>query len=91
MMVSDFDLFFFWRRVLMIACTIYALIQLGQTLYTWYVRLKGRDRYSSIARQYLLIQMLRISPRKFAWELFGLAALSAILLVMIFLHIPLNR
>jgi len=86
MMLADFDLFFFWRRVLVIACTIYAIIRLAQTARTWYGRLSGRGRHVTIARQYLLIQLLRISPRRFIWELFDLAVLAALAGVLIYLH-----
>jgi len=87
-MVPEFDLFFFWRRVLMIVCTIYAIIALAQSAYAWYVRLSGRERYMSMARQYLLVQLLRVSPRRFVWELVDLAILTAVFLTLVFLHLP---
>lgn len=86
MNMGEFDLFFFWRRVLMIACTIYAIVRLAQSGYDWYVRLRAPDRYTAIARQYLLVQLLRLSPRRFFWDLFDLAVLGAIMLALIFLH-----
>ncbi len=89
--LADFDLFFFWRRVLMIACTIYAVIRLAQTAWTWYVRLSGRARHLAIARQYLLIQLLRVSPRRFLWHLLDLAMLLIVLLLLIGGHVPLGK
>ncbi|MDD4888913.1 MAG: hypothetical protein PHU85_03215 [Phycisphaerae bacterium] len=89
-MLADggFDLFFFWRRVLMIACTIYAIVRLAQSGYSWYVTLRGPGRQWSVARQYLLIQLLRVSPRRFFWELLDVAILSAIMVTLIVLHGP---
>lgn len=86
-MLAELDLFFFWRRVLVIACTIYAVVRLAQSLYGWYVTLWARDRYTSIARQYLLVQLIRVSPRRFAWDLVDIAILSAIVLGLLYLHI----
>ncbi len=86
MLLAELDLFFFWRRVLVIACTIYALVRLIQAAWTWYVRLRGGERYMAIARQYLLIQLLRVSPRRFAWELLDLAVLTLVALALIYLH-----
>lgn len=85
-MLAAVDLFFLWRRVLMIACTIYAVIRLAQSGWCWYQRLRGRDRRLSMARQYLLIQLLRVSPRRFAWELFEIAALAGAVLTLSALH-----
>ena len=88
MLLADFDLFFFWRQILLYASTIYVLITTGQWLYSWYVTLWARDRYSSMARQYLLIQLLRISPRRFFWDLLDLAIWSAIFIAIVLLHTP---
>jgi len=86
MQLPDFDLFFFWRRVLVTACTIYAIVRLAQSGWTWYVRLRGGDRHVVIARQYLLIQLLRLSPRRFFWEIVDLIILGIVVLALIYLH-----
>ena len=91
MLLADFDLFFFWRQILVIAGTIYAMVTTAQSLYGWYVTLRARDRYTSMARQYLLIQLLRVSPRRFFWHLLDLAIWTVVMIGLIFLHTPLER
>jgi len=87
MVLADFDLFDLWRQILVIACWIYAIVTTAQWVYSWYGTLWARDRYTSMARQYLLVQLLRISPRKFVWELVDIAILTAVMIVLIFLHV----
>ncbi|MCG3180489.1 MAG: hypothetical protein BIFFINMI_02851 [Phycisphaerae bacterium] len=82
----QFDLFFLWRRILVIACTLYAVIRLAQSAMLWYGRLTGPSRYTSMARQYLLVQLLRISPRRFIWEIMDIALLAALAGTLIWLH-----
>jgi hypothetical protein len=84
--MAEFDFFFLWRRVLIIACYLYAAIKTAQAVMLWYRRLSGRGRYLSMARQYLLVQLLRVSPRRFAWEMLDLLILSAATLALIYAH-----
>ena len=86
MILADLDLFFLWRRILVIACTLYAIVRLAQAARTWYVRLSGRQRHMAIARQYLLIQLLRVSPKRFGWQLLELGVLAVTLLGLIYAH-----
>jgi hypothetical protein len=90
MLLADngFDLFDFWRQILVIASTIYVLVTTGQWLYSWYVMLRAKDRYTVMARQYLLIQLLRLSPKRFFWELLDLFIWTVVLIALIFLHMP---
>ena len=80
------DLFFFWRRVLVIACTVYGLVRLAQTAVMWYSRLTAPGRTVAMTRQYMLLQLLRVSPRRFLWQIIDLLVLSALLLTLIYLH-----
>ena len=82
----DFDLFFFFRRLLVIACAIYSVIRLAQAARMWYGRLSGPARHTAMARQYLLIQLLRVSPRRFTWELLDIALLAALAGALIYVH-----
>lgn len=82
----ELDLFFLWRRVLVIACFVYAAVRLAQFLIRWYRNLSGQGRYISLARSYVLLHMLRISPRRFAWEIVDIVLLAGVATTLIWLH-----
>ena len=54
------DLFTFFRYVLAWIVTIYATIVTLQSLWGWYVWLKGQDRYTGMLRRYLIVHGLRL-------------------------------
>jgi len=85
-MLAAFDLFFFFRRFLMIACAVYAIVRLSQSMWRWWRYLFAPRRSAALARHYLLLQVLRIRVRRFATELAQIAALAAVLVLVIWLH-----
>jgi hypothetical protein len=54
------DFFNFFRWALATIVTIYATIITLQSLWEWYVWLKGEDRYIGLLRRYLIVQGLRL-------------------------------
>jgi hypothetical protein len=59
-MDAPFDLFFFFRRILVILVTVYATVVTLQSLWDWYVRLTSSGRYISLLRRYLIVHGLRL-------------------------------
>ena len=54
------DLFDFFRWVLGTVVTIYATIITLQSLWGWFIWLKGEDRYIGLLRRYLIVHGLRL-------------------------------
>lgn len=79
------DLFELWRLVLGFLCTIYATVVTVQSLWSWCVYFSGADRSTTLMRRYVIVQLLRLKPGRFSWELvqigFWLVVLIAILRV----------
>jgi hypothetical protein len=81
------DLFEFWRLVLGSICTIYALVIAARSLWGWLVYFSGMDRSVSMARQYLVVQLLRLRIRRFSGELLRIALWTGVLIYLLRLHI----
>ena len=86
MTVPGRDLFELWRLVLGTACTIYALVVTIRSLWGWVLYFSGMDRSVSMARQYLIVQLLRLRVRRFAGELLQIAFWAAALIYVLRLH-----
>ncbi len=80
------DLFQLWRLVLCATCTVYALVVAGRSLWRICVHLSGPGRTASLLRSYLIVQMLRLRPRRFAWEFLQIGLWLTILLVLLAWH-----
>jgi len=87
--MPDIDIFDFYRYLLAIFVTVYVSIITMQWAWGWYLVLRGKERYISILRQYLILHALRMRFRAFwgdvliclllcvvfvlIWQLHGLA------------------
>jgi len=78
-----FDLY---RRLLMLVCTVYAAVRLGQSLWRWSGRLSGPSRGSRLLRGYAGAMMLSIRVRRFALEILQIVALLVLLGLLIWAH-----
>lgn len=63
------DLFEFWRLVLGILCTVYATVVTIRSLWGWCVYFSAPDRSTALMRRYVVVQLLRLQPGRFTWEL----------------------
>jgi hypothetical protein len=57
---ANYDLFDWFRVVLGWIVTIYATVITVQSLWGWYLWLKGEDRYIGLLRRYLIVHGLRL-------------------------------
>jgi len=82
----EFDLFFFWRRLLGLSVAIYCLITTADRLRGYWRLLHGEERHWGYARRYLVIQLLRMKPREVAWELAQILFLLSVVAALIWGH-----
>jgi hypothetical protein len=80
------DLFGLYRRLLMIVCTVYAIVRLIQGILGWRRRLAGPQRHKRLARSYLATLAWSIHLRPFRWELAQIALLTALLIGAAYAH-----
>ncbi len=86
MSLAHRDLFEFWRLVLGILCTFYATVVTVRSLWGWCVYFSGTDRSTALMRRYVVVQLLRLSPGRFTWELLQIGFWLAALIVVLRLH-----
>lgn len=67
------DLFELWRLLLATVCAIYAIVVTGRSLYGWFVYLSQPDRTTTLIRQVVIVQLLRLRIRSFVGELLQIA------------------
>ncbi len=65
----DVDFFNFWRYLLATVVTIYATVVTLQSLWGWYVYLSSADKFTTIARRYLVLHGLRLRIKTFGPDL----------------------
>ena len=84
----EFDLFHFYRFLLAVLVTSYALVRLALFLARW--RDLGVDdpRGVGMLKRYLLSQLIRVRLRRFAREGLVIGLLLALLITLITLHAP---
>ena len=82
----EIDIFFVFRRFLIIAGTIYTAIRLYQSAQDFWRTISGREKHKQLMRRYLMLQMFRIRILKFWPQLLQIVALLIILSLLIFLH-----
>lgn len=80
------DLFETWRLILGTACSVYAIVVTARSLWMWVLYLSGSERVMSLARRYLLVQLLRLRLRPFAGELVQIGLWLAVLIVLLNWH-----
>jgi hypothetical protein len=83
--MDDFDLFFWFRWLLATVCTVYAVVVTGRSLWGWLTYF-GSSRQTAILGRYTLVLLLRMKSTRFAGELLQIAALSVILLALVYMH-----
>ena len=85
-MFDDFDLFYFYRRLLVIFVTTYSVVRAvvqGRRAYRY---LRTNHPTAALARDYMLAGLAGIRFRRFAGELVQIALLLIILLVVLYVH-----
>jgi hypothetical protein len=86
MRTMTFDLFYFWRWILVVVCTIYAAARLGQTAWHWYVYLWAESRSSVMMRRYVFVHALRVRMRRLTFELVQIVALVVLFALATWAH-----
>lgn len=81
-----FDLFYFWRWILVAVCTIYTIVRLGQSLWGWYGFLWSEGRSMVLMRHYAFVQVLRLRVHRFTLELAQIAVLAGLLAAISWIH-----
>ena len=85
-MIWTGDLFELYRRLLLIALTVYALLRLIRTVETVGGVLLSRRREFVMLRQYVAVQFLRLRLRRFAWDWVEIAGLLVVVSFLGWLH-----
>ena len=84
--IRQIEPFFLFRRLLMIFCSVYALIRLTQSASRWYGYFWSPDRSRRVLRHYLHVHLLRVRFLRFWRDLLQIAVLTAVFLVIVWLH-----
>ena len=84
-MVQDPDLFEMYRWLLVIICSIYTLVCVGQSLYGW-IEYFGQSRRAQVLGHYAVVLMLRTRVKKFRRDLLQIGLLLALLGVIVYAH-----
>jgi hypothetical protein len=85
-LLGDFwgrDVFEEWRLILGTVCTIYAVVVTTRSIYGWIAYFTQPDRTTNLMRQYVIVQLLRLRIRPFAWELVQIAFWSLASIVLL--------
>ena len=82
----DFDLFYLFRYLLCVFCTIYAIVRTGQTLLRWQRWLWADGQSQALVRRYLMAQLVRVRLRRFGFDVLQIVVLLAIFWQVILLH-----
>lgn len=86
MNASNLDLFHVWRVVLSTLCGAYATVVTVRSFWGWVVYLSGSDRRTSLMRNYVLVQLLRLRLGRFASEFAQIGAWFAVFVGLLYLH-----
>ena len=89
-MTWEFDLFFFYRRLLMAISGIYALVMVVDRMTSFWRGLRG-SRHLEMARKYVVVQLLRLRVRALWPDLLHLGIWCAVLSGLITLHRYVNE
>jgi len=81
-----FDLFYLFRYLLCLLCTIYAAVRIGQTLIRWRRWLWADGRSQALVRRYLMAHLVRVRLRRFGLDVLQIVLLVVILWQVILLH-----
>lgn len=86
MNAGSLDLFQVWRIVLSTLCGVYATVVTARSLWGWVEYLSGSDRRASLMRNYVLVQLLRLRPGRFAGEFTQISVWFAVFVCLLYLH-----
>lgn len=79
------DLFETYRWLLALVCTIYATVVILRSWWGWWEYFMG-SRQTAVLGKYVLVLLLRTKFYRFAWELLQIAALTSLLLFLLYWH-----
>lgn len=79
-------LFDLYRRLLVIVCTVYALVRAVQGINNLIGQLQGADARARLMRHYVMGLLASIRLRRFGWELLQIVVLAGVLIGLIYLH-----
>ncbi len=79
------DLFEMYRWLLVIICTVYTVICVGQSLYGW-IGYFSQSRRTQVLGHYAVVLLLRTRLKKFRRDLLQIGVLLAILGVIVYAH-----
>jgi hypothetical protein len=84
--MAVFHIFDFYRRLLMIVLTVYAVVRIVNALYNWRRQLAGAESHKRVMRHYVLAMLLSTRFRRFWPDLAQIAVLLIILLAILAAH-----
>ncbi len=82
-----FDLFDFYRFMLMVVVGVHLSLRLITFIWRWQAY-EQREWWAPLARRYFLVHLLRIRFRRFAFDLLQIVGLLILLLWLVRLHLP---
>jgi hypothetical protein len=80
------DFFNFFRWTLGTVVTIYATVVTWQWLYGWWVYFRGKGRYLSLMRRYVLVQGLRLRIKTFGGDVLVCILLTVVWVLLLRAH-----
>ena len=80
------DLFHLFRAALVTVCSIYALLQIGSTLRRLNLYLTPTRRDRAMLRGYIMVHLVRLRVRRFAFDLMEILILLGALIYIVRLH-----
>jgi hypothetical protein len=80
------DFFDFFRWVLGTVVTIYATVVTIQSVYGWWVYLRGEGKYISLVRRYIMLQGLRMRVRTFGGDVLICVMLVVVWILLLRAH-----
>lgn len=86
MNLPPFDFFDWWRWLLAIVCTVYAIVITARSLWDWIVYFAAPDRATTLMKKYTIVHLLRLRVRTFLEELGQIAFWGCALVILLYLH-----
>lgn len=84
--LGNFDLFHFYRFVVVVVVTVYCLVRIASFVWWWCGFGRGASRVESLVRRYLHVLLLRLRWRRFLYELTVIGGLCVTLVLLLRLH-----
>ena len=80
------DLFHLFRSGLVTVCTVYAIVRIAASLWRWSSYLAPARREAMVLQRYIVLQLLRLRPHRFAFDLVQITVLLGLLAYLVWLH-----